>query len=209
MDGLEAIRAKVRFFTTVEALRAWLLEHHATESELWIGYPKKGADHPGISYPAVVDEALCFGWVDGVVRSLGPDAYANRYTPRKSKSPWSQINIAKVGELTRSGRMHASGLAAFARRDRTPAGYSYEERPSALDEALEKQFRGDRVAWAFFSRQPPGYRRTAIFWVQSAKQEATRVRRFVALIAASRAERLIDRLTPGKEGRRPRARRTG
>jgi uncharacterized protein YdeI (YjbR/CyaY-like superfamily) len=208
MVDLDAIRAKVRFFTSVGALRTWFLEHHAIETELWIGYPKKGVDHPGISYPEVVDEALCFGWVDGLVRSLGPETYANRYTPRKTKSPWSQINIAKVTELKRSGRMHASGLAAFEGRDRSRAGYSFEERPSALDAALEQQFRRERAAWAFFSAQPPGYRRTAIFWVESAKREATRRRRLDALVAASKSGLRLDQLSPGTEVRRPRAYRT-
>jgi uncharacterized protein YdeI (YjbR/CyaY-like superfamily) len=198
MTDLDAIRASVRFFATVGELRAWFLEHHRTESEIWIGYPKKGVDHPGISYDVVVDEALCFGWVDGLVRSLGPETYANRYTPRKSKSPWSQINIAKVGELTRSGRMHPSGLAVFERRHPARAGYSFEERPRALDPALEKEFRRDRAAWAHFEALPPGYRRTAIFWVQSAKRPETRARRLGTLITASRNGRRVDPLDPGR-----------
>lgn len=105
-----------QFFPSREKLRAWFLANHDRATEIWIAYPKATSDRPGLSYPEVLDEALCFGWVDGQVRSLGPEAYANRYTPRRPGSHWSRTNIAKVEELRAAGRMHAAGLAAFERR---------------------------------------------------------------------------------------------
>ena len=200
---LETVRRKVRFFSTPEELRAWFLERHARDAEVWIGYPKKGCGRAGVTYAQAVDEALCFGWVDGQVRSLGPESYANRYTPRRPGSRWSQRNLQHIERLTREGRMHPAGQATFDRRNPRRAGYSFEERPRTLPPGLVREFRHDAAAWRYFDSQPPSYRRTSAFWEMSARQEATRRRRFTALLSASRDQRWIDLLSWGRQGGRP------
>jgi uncharacterized protein YdeI (YjbR/CyaY-like superfamily) len=177
------------FFDSPAAFRAWLVEHHAEVPELWVGFYKKGSGRGGIGYQEAVDEALCFGWIDGVKRRVDEASYMHRFTPRRKGSRWSTGNVRRVGELAAAGRMAAAGLAAFEVRDPDrPAGYSYESRPAALDSELEESFRAHAAAWEFFSSQPPGYRRTITFWVMSATQEATRRRRLERVIAASAAE---------------------
>lgn len=181
------------FFPSPAAFRAWLVEHHAEVRELWVGFYKKGSGRGGIGYQEAVDEALCFGWIDGVRKRVDELSYMHRFTPRRKEgSRWSAINVRRVGELTAAGRMAPAGLAAFAARDpERDAGYSYENRPAALDPALEGSFREHEAAWEFFAAQPPGYRRLMAFWVMSAAREATRRRRLERLIAASAAgERL-------------------
>jgi uncharacterized protein YdeI (YjbR/CyaY-like superfamily) len=188
------------FFPTPEDFRAWLAENHDRERELLVGFYKVGSGKPSITWPQSVDEALCYGWIDGVRRSLGEEAYTIRFTPRKAKSTWSAVNIARVAELTAEGRMRPAGLAAFqAREESNSRIYAYENRDKAVfDPALEERFRANEKAWSFFQAQPPGYRKTATFWVASAKQEATRLRRLDQLIADSAAGRRIDQLTPRK-----------
>jgi uncharacterized protein YdeI (YjbR/CyaY-like superfamily) len=185
------------FFPTPEDFRAWFEANHARERELLVGFYKKGTGKPSITWPESVDEALCYGWIDGVRRSLGDEAYTIRFTPRKQKSTWSAVNIARVGELIELGRMQPAGLKAFhAREESNSRIYAYENRDkAALDPALEDRFRADENAWSFFQAQPPGYRRTCLFWVMSAKQEPTRLRRLDKLIADSAAERRLDELT--------------
>lgn len=182
----------VTFFATAEDFRRWLEEHHATAKELWVGYHKKGSGQPSVSYPESVDEALAFGWIDGVRKGLGPATYANRFTPRKPGSTWSAVNVRRVGELTAAGRMHPAGLAAFAARDPAKTElYSYERETAALDAEAERRFRADPAAWDFFQAQPPSYRRTVTWWVVSAKKVETRRRRLDKLIAASAAGRRL------------------
>ena len=202
MGSTEALRQKARFFPSPGALRRWFEAHHAQADELWIAYPKKGTGTRGISYEQAVEEALCFGWVDGQVRSLDERSYANRYTPRRPGSRWSRTNVQRVEELSREGRMHPAGLAAFSRRDpSTPAGYSFEERAGEFAPPLLRIFRADRDAWAFFHGQAPSYRWTATFWVMSARREETRHRRLQVVVESSRLHRRIELLSPG----RPRA----
>ena len=188
------------FFATPEEFRAWLQAHHETESELLVGFYKKGSGRPSITWPESVDEALCVGWIDGVRRSLGEDAYTIRFTPRKTKSNWSAVNIKRVGELIEAGRMMPAGLRAFQARDEERSRiYAYENRHKAvLDPALEERFRANERAWDFFQAQPPGYRQTMIHRVISAKQEATRLRRLDQLIALSADGRRMDLLNPRK-----------
>ena len=188
------------FFPTPEDFRAWLAENHDRERELLVGFYKVGSGKPSITWPQSVDEALCYGWIDGVRRSLGDEAYTIRFTPRKAKSTWSAVNIARVAELTAEGRMRPAGLAAFqAREESNSRIYAYENRDKAVfGPALEERFRANEKAWNFFQAQPPGYRKTATFWVASAKQEATRLRRLDQLIADSAEGRRIDQLTPRK-----------
>ena len=185
------------FFATPEEFRVWLHEHHATARELWVGYYKKGTGRPSITWPESVDVALCYGWIDGVRRSVDSDSYTNRFTPRKPTSHWSAVNIGRVEELTAQGRMQPAGLAAFARRkDETSAIHSYEQREqAALEEAEEQQLRADAAAWQFFQAQPRSYRQAAIRWVISAKRAETRQSRLARLIEDSAQGRTVPPLT--------------
>jgi uncharacterized protein YdeI (YjbR/CyaY-like superfamily) len=186
------------FFATPAEFRAWLQEHHESATELLVGFYKKGSGKPSITWPESVDQALCFGWIDGVRRSLGDEAYTIRFTPRKPSSNWSAVNVKRIGELIAEGHVHPAGLAAFERRsdDRT-AIYAYEQRKTAqLPPAFEQQLRANEKAAEFFDGQPPWYRRTAAHWVISAKREATRERRLAQLIEDSANGRRIGPLTP-------------
>jgi uncharacterized protein YdeI (YjbR/CyaY-like superfamily) len=189
------------FFPTPDDFRAWLAANHDRETELLVGFYKKGTGRPSITWPQSVDEALCYGWIDGVRRSLGEEAYTIRFTPRKAKSTWSAVNIARVAELTETGRMRPAGLRAFAAREESNSRiYAYENRDKAVfDVALEERFRANGAAWDFFQAQPPGYRRTIIHWVMSAKQEATRLRRLEQLIADSAAGRRVEAMTSPRD----------
>jgi uncharacterized protein YdeI (YjbR/CyaY-like superfamily) len=192
------------FFETPAAFRAWLETHHARRDELWVGFYKRASGRPSITWPESVDEALCFGWIDGIRRSLDERRYAIRFTPRRPQSTWSAVNIKRAKELTRLGRMEPAGLRAFqARADEKTAIYSYEQRKTArLEAADERQFRANAKAWAFFNAQPPWYRRVAVYWVISAKRPETRARRLAALIADSARGRTVPPLTrPGRSER--------
>jgi uncharacterized protein YdeI (YjbR/CyaY-like superfamily) len=186
------------FFATPDEFRAWLQEHHATASELLVGFHKKGSGRPSITWPQSVDQALCFGWIDGVRRRIDDTSYSIRFTPRKARSTWSAVNVRRVAELTAAGLMHPAGVAAFERRsDDKTAIYSYEQRKAAkLEPEQERRFKADAKAWAWFQAQAPSYRRTAIHWVISAKREETRQRRLERLISDSAAARPIPPLTP-------------
>ena len=186
-----------RFFATPAAFRAWLEKNHGTATELLVGFHKRGTGRPSLTWPESVDEALCFGWIDGVRRSLGPKAYTIRFTPRKPTSIWSVINVDKVAALTKAGRMRPPGLREFAARTAEKTGvYSFERGAAAkLAPAQETALRANRKAAAFFDAQPPWYRRTAIHWVIGAKREETRARRLAQLIADGAAGRTIGPLT--------------
>jgi uncharacterized protein YdeI (YjbR/CyaY-like superfamily) len=176
---------KIVFVKSQSDFRAWLEAHHDKHSELWVGFYKKDSGKKGITYPEALDEALCFGWIDGVRKSIDEKSYMIRFCPRKARSNWSRVNIKRVAELTELGLMKPPGNHAFERRDRTKDGpYSYE-RPGKLNEDYEKLIRSNAQAWNFFSTQPPGYRRTITWWVISAKKEETRLRRLATLIEAS------------------------
>ena len=174
---------KPRSFKTRDDFRAWLEKNHASEKELMLRLFKVHATHRGIGYREALDEALCWGWIDGVRRSLDKDSFTQRFTPRKKKSNWSSVNIKRVKELQQEGRMCAPGLAAFNARDATAvAPYSFEAAAMKLDPAFEKIFRANKAAWEFFEAQAPYYRKVATFWVMSAKREETRVRRLSQLV---------------------------
>jgi len=179
-------------FSSADAFRTWLEEHHATKSELWVGYYRKGAGKTSISYLEAVEEALCFGWIDGVGRRIDDLSHANRYTPRRLRSIWSNINVRRVERLLEQGRMHPAGIAAFeARRADRTGIYSFEQAPAVLDPAYEARLREDPSASAFLEAQGPGYRRAVTHWVMEAKQEATRLRRLEKLIEDSAAGRRV------------------
>jgi uncharacterized protein YdeI (YjbR/CyaY-like superfamily) len=183
------------FFVSADQFRAWLAEHHATETEVYVGFHKKATGRPTLTWSESVDHALCFGWIDGRRHSVGAEAYTIRFTPRKPTSNWSKINVAKVEDLTRRGLMHEAGLAAFARRDPAKTGvYSFETEDAGLGPEFESEFQRDEVAWGWYQHQPPGYRRAAAHWVRSAKRDDTRRSRLATLIADSRAGRAVKPL---------------
>jgi uncharacterized protein YdeI (YjbR/CyaY-like superfamily) len=176
---------KPRFFRTPAAFHAWLERHHASARELTVGFYKRGSGKPSITWPESVDEALAFGWIDGVRKRLDDERYTIRFTPRRRGSIWSVVNTKRVGVLTRAGRMHASGLKVFRERDKNKTRrYSFERAAATLTPAFVDTLRGNPRAWASFEAAPPWYRRTATHWIMSAKQEATRVRRLALLVDA-------------------------
>jgi uncharacterized protein YdeI (YjbR/CyaY-like superfamily) len=181
------------FFAKPADFRRWLEKHHHAAAELLVGFYKRGSGRPSMTWPESVDEALCFGWIDGVRRSLDDESYTIRFTPRRPSSNWSLINIRKVEALIRDGRMKPAGLEAFEARDESKSGvYSFEQRENAkLDRKAEATFRANRAAWRFFQAQPPGYRKIAAFHVMSAKREETRAKRLSILIEHSAAGQRI------------------
>lgn len=174
------------FFETPDELRRWLERHHDSVPELLVGLYKKGSGKPSITWPQLVDQLLCFGWIDGVRRSLDQDSYTIRITPRRPSSTWSAVNLRRTRELIEAGLMAPAGLAAFETRDEEKTRrYSYERKTATLGSELEAAFRANARAWEFFQSQPPGYRKTATAWVVSAKREETRRRRLDTLIRDS------------------------
>ncbi|HEX6751026.1 MAG TPA: YdeI/OmpD-associated family protein [Longimicrobium sp.] len=175
--------AKPVFFATPAEFRAWLEAHHETEPELLVGFWKKGSGKPSITWPESVDEALSFGWIDGVRRSLGDEAYTIRFTPRRARSTWSGVNVRRMGELIAEGRVRPAGMKAFEARsaDKT-AIYAYEQRAPDLTEPYAGELRANAGAWEFWQKQAPWYRKTASWWIISAKKEETRQKRLATLI---------------------------
>jgi uncharacterized protein YdeI (YjbR/CyaY-like superfamily) len=186
--------AKPRFFTSPAQFRRWLEKNHATTEELVVGFHKKSSGKNSITYPEALDEALCFGWIDGVRRNFDETSYTIRFTPRRPRSIWSLVNVRHVERLQKEGRMHAAGVAAFAQRDPQRTGiYSFESRPRELAEEYEKELRKNKAAWEFFQAQPAGWKRTVSFWIMSAKKEETRLKRLQRLIESSaKGERVGD-----------------
>lgn len=177
------------FFDSALSFRKWLEANSQMESEILVGFYKVGTGKPSMTWSESVDEALCFGWIDGVRRSIDHEGYCIRFTPRNPKSNWSAVNIAKVEELIRLGKMTPEGLTAYQKRlEIRSAIYSYENQPENLAEEMEIRFKENLPAWNFFNAQAPSYRKTIIYWVMSAKQQATQNSRLEKLIAAS-AER--------------------
>jgi len=184
-------------FARADEFRAWLQTHHGDASELLVTFAKKGAGRTGLTYAEALDEALCFGWIDGVRRRLDDQHYTIRFTRRKPGSIWSNINVRHAQRLIATRRMQPTGFAAFAARDAQRTGvYSFEKAPQPLPADFERQFRAKRKAWAFFRAQAPWYQRTAIHIVLQPKQAATRQRWLDRLIADSAAGRRLARLTP-------------
>ncbi len=175
------------FFASAAELRAWLEAHHATETELEVGFYKKGARKKGVTYKEAVDEALCFGWIDGVVHGLDAERYHQRYTPRKPRSIWSHVNVAKVEALVAAGRMTPAGLAAYALRAPERTGvYAFESAEKPFTPEQQALFEADAAAWAWFTAQGAGYQRICRHWVATAKKAETRVSRMATLIERSR-----------------------
>ena len=184
-----------KFFASAAAFRKWLEKNHDKKAELWVGLYKKASGKGGLTYREAVDQALCFGWIDGQAKSIDDISYRQRFTPRRKGSIWSAVNIKRVAELQEEGLMHPAGLKTFETRDVTKTGlYSFENEPQSLDKDQEKQFRRHKAAWEFFQAQPPGYKRNAIWWVVSAKRDETKQRRLATLIEDSAAARRIKHL---------------
>jgi uncharacterized protein YdeI (YjbR/CyaY-like superfamily) len=177
---------KVVFFESPSDFRKWLETGHQNCPELWVGLYRKASEKPSITYPEALDEALCFGWIDGVRKKANADAYTVRFTPRRPTSQWSAVNMKRAQELASQGRMRPAGLKAFEAAKHQSRRYFCDQRHEAsFDQDAERRFRAHRKAWTFFQAQPPWYRRTAVFWVASAKKEETRQRRLAALMADS------------------------
>jgi uncharacterized protein YdeI (YjbR/CyaY-like superfamily) len=189
--------AAARYFATPAAWRAWLAKHHTTHDVLVVGFYKRGSGKPSITWPESVDEALCFGWIDGVRQSVDADRYTIRFTPRRARSIWSHKNIARMKELLAAGKVAPAGKRAFEARSSDRSGvYSFEQRRALkLAPAQAKQLAANRRAAAFFAAQPPWYQRAAVHWIVSAKRDETRASRLAQLIADSAAGRTILPLT--------------
>ncbi|HLE97658.1 MAG TPA: YdeI/OmpD-associated family protein [Candidatus Thermoplasmatota archaeon] len=181
-----------RFFRSAAAFRAWLDKNHASRTELWVGFWKKSSGRAGMVYAEALDEALCFGWIDGLVRGLDEASYMQRFTPRSPRSTWSRVNVAKFEALRKAGRVAPAGLAAFEARDPERTGlYSFEQGELELTGDQTKAMKADRRAWAYWRGATPAYRKAATWWIRSAKKEETRERRLAALVACSARGRRV------------------
>jgi len=191
------------FFQTASAFRRWLARHHATADVLLVGLYKKGSGRPSMTWPEAVDVALCYGWIDGVRKSLDEVSYTIRFTPRKPGSIWSTVNIRRAQALIEQGNMQPAGLKAYQARKENKSGiYSYEQRSVDLAEPYNRQLRQNEAAWRFFQLQPPSYRKAACWYIVSAKKEETRLRRLEMLVAHSVQGRRLPQFTPSKPARR-------
>jgi len=187
---------QIKIFNTSAEFREWLENNHDCVAELWLGFYNKRTDKKCLTYREALDEALCFGWIDGVRKSIDETSYKQRFTPRKAKSYWSAVNIRRANELAKLGRMASSGMMALERRAPDSGKYSFESRPEKLPLAYQRQFKTNPAAWKFFQAQAPWYQRTSSFWILSAKQEETRQRRLATLIDDSEKGRRLSMLTP-------------
>lgn len=211
---MAARASEPKFFRDGAAFRRWLAANHAKADSLLVGFHRVGSGRGGLTYPDALDEALCVGWIDGLRRGLDATSYSIRFSPRKPGSIWSQVNIRKVAALEAAGRMTAAGRAVFEKRDpRKAFQYSFEVGRHELAPAFAKRLAADARARAWFAASPPSYQRPATHWVMSAKQEATRERRFAALLACSREGRKVPPLdypksSPTKAPSKPARRRS-
>ena len=193
---------QIKFFKSPSAFGKWLEAYHATAKELWVGFYKKNSGKPSITWPESVDEALCFGWIDGLRKNIDEDSYKIRFSPRKPRSIWSAVNIRNAERLIKEERMRPAGLKACQARKENRSGiYSYEQRSSELVEPYLGKLKRTKKAWEFFQAQPPSYRKTINWWIVSAKKEETRLKRLERLIEESTAGRRIGLLTPARQSR--------
>ena len=187
---------ELKYFKSSSEFRKWLEKNHSIAAELWVGFYKVNSNIKSISYKEAVDQALCFGWIDGIKKKVDELSYTHRFTRRKSKSNWSTTNIKRVGELTKLGLMHPTGTKVFNQRDKEKIKqYSYERELPSFDKSYEQLFKANEMAWTFFQSQPPSYKKVATFWVMSAKKEETRLRRFNTLIEDSSNNKRIAAVT--------------
>ena len=200
MRGKSSIPMEPLYFAAPADWRRWLVKHHASAEELWVGFYKRGSGKPSITWPESVDEALCFGWIDGVRKSLDDERYVIRFTPRRPTSIWSAVNVKRVAELTKLGRMRPAGQRAFGKRTaKKTAVYSFEQRKQIkFPPALLRRFKDSPEAWRYFTAEAPWYQRTVTFWVVSAKREETQLKRLGTLIKDSAAGHRIGGLPARK-----------
>lgn len=188
--------SKITFFPTAADFRRWLQANHATATELVVGFYKTSSGRPSLTWPASVDQALCFGWIDGIRKRIDDERYTIRFTPRRPTSTWSAVNIRRVKELTKQGLMTPAGLKAFEARKENRSGiYSYEQRTAALPPEYEKVLKKNKAAWTFFQAQPASYRKAVMWWIVSAKQEVTRFKRLAQLIEHSAQGETVPQFT--------------
>lgn len=193
---------KVAFFKTPAEWGKWLKNYHGSATELWVGFYKKDSGKPSITWPESVDEALCFGWIDGIRKRIDGVSYKIRFTPRRQRSIWSAVNIKRVAELQKDKRMQPAGLKAFAAHTENRSGiYSYEQRSPELPAEYAAKFQKSKAAWKFFGEQPPSYRKAVNWWVLSAKKEETRLKRLSELIQHSAAGRRLPQLLALKKSK--------
>lgn len=191
---------KIVFFPTQKDLRKWFEKNHKKEKELFVGYYKVSTGKPTVSWSQSVDEALCFGWIDGIRKSLDEESYCNRFTPRKPTSNWSAINIKKVEELTTLGLMKPEGLHAFSLRKENKSNvYSYENHSPGFEKSYEKKFKSNSKSWKYFQTMAPSYKKITTRWVMSAKQESTRLKRLEELIRDCALGKKIKAMSYGKK----------
>lgn len=187
------------YFPTESDFRAWLRDNHETATELLVGFWKKGSGKPSIDWPQARDQALCFGWIDGVRKSLGDDAYTIRFTPRRKGSIWSKVNVERFAALKAAGQMTPAGERAYEENKAKSGLYAYERELSALDPEEERQFRQNEGAWSDWEKRPPSYRKVVLHWVTSAKKPETRSKRFGILIDSSAKGEKIPGYDIGKK----------
>lgn len=174
---------KTRYFKTQADLRKWFEKNHLKESELVVGFYRKSTGKKSITWPEAVDEALCFGWIDSIRRKVDAESYSNRFTPRKARSNWSNVNIKRIKELMEAGLVKDAGKEAFGKWDSEKAPTaSYEQAQISFPSSFLKQFKANKKAWTYFKEQTNSYKRTATWWVISAKREETRENRLKILI---------------------------
>ncbi|MEQ8364124.1 MAG: YdeI/OmpD-associated family protein [Cyclobacteriaceae bacterium] len=191
---------KPKFFSKPINFRNWLEKNHSTKTELLVGFHKKDSGKPSITWPESVDEALCFGWIDGIRKSLNEESYTIRFTPRKEKSHWSAVNIKRFTALKKSGLIHSSGLRAFERMEsKNSRKASFEQEKITLGETFEAKIKANKKAWAFFQKLAPSYKKASVWWVISAKREETQWRRLNILIKSSGAQEKIPQLQISKK----------
>jgi len=179
------------YFPTEADFRRWLGANHESAPELLVGFWKKSTGKPSIDWPQARDQALCFGWIDGIRKSLGEDAYTIRFTPRRKGSIWSKVNVERYEALTAAGLMTTAGVRAYEENKHKSGLYSYEKPLASFSPAEERQFRRDKAAWAYWETQPAGYRKVVLHWVTSAKRPETRAKRLATLVEDCAAGRRI------------------
>lgn len=188
----DSAKESVTFFETQDDFRKWLESNHEKETELIVGFYKVDSGKPSMNWSQSVDQALCFGWIDGVRKSIDKESYSIRFTPRRPSSNWSAININKIEELTKAGLMKPAGQKAFSLRQENKSGIYSHENATFLDAVYEKQFREDKVAWDFFMKQAPSYKKVIAHWIMSARQEKTRQSRLEKTINESRQQKRLS-----------------
>lgn len=200
---MEVLKDKLRFFRSSTELRRWLEKNHDKAQVLWIGFHRKDSGKGGITYAQALDEALCYGWIDGIRKKLDDSSFTIRFTPRKKSSIWSRVNIGHIERLTREGRMMPSGTAAYEAKDESKSGiYSFERGPAELPPEMQERFRKRARAWKYFQSQPPYYRKIATWYVIGAKRDDTREKRLSSLIDHSAREMRLPQFTPASTSKK-------